>query len=119
MTNLKANEYDKQVAANLRHHRRGRNISMDAVAAELNTALQQIQKYETGVNRISAGRLKQVSLFLEIPLQDFYDEPDIHIPEKLRQSCAGMARDFSTIEDKDIITIIRTLINKFKKGLKS
>lgn len=116
MSNKLFNKYDNQVAVNLRHYIAIKNISMENLATELGITKQQIQKYESGKDRISSGRLKQISLFLGVPLNNFYDEPDMRISEEHRLSSIVMVREFSTIEDKDIIMVIRTLINKFKKG---
>ncbi|MGF7157215.1 transcriptional regulator with XRE-family HTH domain [Bartonella heixiaziensis] len=41
----------------------------------LGITFQQIQKYEKGLNRISAGRLKDIADILSVPLSFFY--PDL------------------------------------------
>jgi transcriptional regulator with XRE-family HTH domain len=42
------------------------------VANLLGITFQQIQKYEKGTNRISAGRLFEVAHFLELPIAFFF-----------------------------------------------
>jgi transcriptional regulator with XRE-family HTH domain len=36
--------------------------------------VQQLQKYESGTNRISAGRLQTISQILDVPVSFFYDD---------------------------------------------
>lgn len=38
----------------------------------LGITFQQIQKYENGLNRVSAGRLKEISDILNVPVSFFY-----------------------------------------------
>ncbi|GAA5110297.1 hypothetical protein GCM10023261_13910 [Bartonella jaculi] len=38
----------------------------------LGVSYQQIQKYEKGLNRVSAGRLKEIADILNVPLSFFY-----------------------------------------------
>ena len=65
---------DRFVGQKVREFRRGRGMSMEKLAGGLGIAYQQLQKYETGRNRISAGRLFSISDVLEVPVQDFFPE---------------------------------------------
>nr|WP_245256844.1 helix-turn-helix transcriptional regulator [Bartonella sp. DB5-6] len=47
-------------------------MSQKQLAHALNVSYQQIQKYETGLNRVSAGRLKDIADILSVPLTFFY-----------------------------------------------
>jgi len=47
-------------------------IGQTKLANALGLAFQQVQKYEKGVNRISAGRLQQISDFLQAPIPFFF-----------------------------------------------
>jgi len=68
-------------AARIDHHvgdriRRRRTIlgyTQEQLADALDISYQQIQKYETGANRVSAGRLFQISQRLEVPINFFFD----------------------------------------------
>lgn len=63
----------KTVAARLLTRRRSLGISQDAAGALLGVSVQQIQKYERGVNRITAASLLQLSVLLEVPVSYFFD----------------------------------------------
>lgn len=64
---------DRHVAARLRSLRLARGLSQKDVAAALGIAFQQVQKYESATNRISAGRLYRLAVVLDMPVQQFFD----------------------------------------------
>lgn len=47
-------------------------MSQEKLGEALGITFQQIQKYERGVNRVSAGRLAQISRITERPISWFY-----------------------------------------------
>lgn len=49
------------------------SISQEELADAVDLTFQQIQKYERGMNRVSASRLYQFSDILEVPVSYFYD----------------------------------------------
>jgi transcriptional regulator with XRE-family HTH domain len=75
-TQKRANSADVIVGANLRRIRVARQTSQQALAASLGVTFQQLQKYERGTNRISAGRLVQLSRALDCSLDDFFTGTD-------------------------------------------
>ncbi len=48
-------------------------LSQTALADQIGLTFQQLQKYEKGTNRISAGKLLAFSRILEVPVQDFFE----------------------------------------------
>ncbi len=64
---------DKTVGANMRKFRTDRLITQMKLAEPLKISFQQIQKYETGANRISASRLWQIAHLLDKDIQDFFE----------------------------------------------
>lgn len=67
-------EVDREVGARVRGLRLGREMSQERLASALGVTFQQVQKYEKGVNRISAGRLQQIATTLDVPLSDLYGD---------------------------------------------
>lgn len=67
------NQIDRVIAKNLRQIRIKRDLSLQDVSKRLGIAYQQLQKYEMGINRISAGRLWQLSVVYRYPIQNFYN----------------------------------------------
>ncbi len=67
------NPTDKHVGKRVRMRRLMLRMSQGKLASELGLTFQQVQKYEKGVNRISASRLQQISHLLQVPVQFFFD----------------------------------------------
>lgn len=65
---------DKHVGHRLRIRRALMGMSQEKMAEYVGVTFQQIQKYERGMNRVSAGRLFQLSKVLEVPVSYFFDE---------------------------------------------
>ncbi|WP_208442618.1 helix-turn-helix domain-containing protein [Bartonella raoultii] len=63
---------DKFVGKKIRFRHKVLKMSQKALADHLRVSAQQIQKYETGLNRVSAGRLKEISDILNVPIAFFY-----------------------------------------------
>jgi transcriptional regulator with XRE-family HTH domain len=49
-------------------------MSQVTLAEKLGVTFQQIQKYEKGANRVSAGRLQKIAGMLDTPITFFYGE---------------------------------------------
>ena len=67
---------DLEVAKRVRALRLQRGISQTELGGILDVTFQQVQKYETGTNRISAGRLQQIAEVLDVPVTYFYSGSD-------------------------------------------
>lgn len=70
---ISAHRVDLHVGRRLRERRWAVGLTLEAVAAPLGIKAQQIQKYETGINRISASRLWELAEVLEVPVSYFFD----------------------------------------------
>ena len=64
---------DKHVGSRVRMRRLMLNMSQEKLADQLGITFQQVQKYEKGVNRISASRLQQMCHILEVPVSFFFE----------------------------------------------
>ena len=65
---------DVAVGKKLKELRTMHRMSQSDVAGKLGLSFQQIQKYETGSNRISASRLYELSNILSVCVSDFFSE---------------------------------------------
>lgn len=66
------NLIDKHVGRRIRWRRRELKLSQEKLGEMLGLTFQQVQKYEKGVNRISAGRLFEVGKVLDVGIGYFY-----------------------------------------------
>ena len=67
---------DVFIGGRLRLWRRTMDIDASALAARIGITYQQLQKYEKGMNRISAARLYTISKELNVPVEYFYRDVD-------------------------------------------
>lgn len=73
---------DAEIGKRIRALRLERGLSQTDLADSLKLTFQQVQKYEKGVNRVSATRLLEIAENLNIPIMFFYgattrtDTPD-------------------------------------------
>jgi transcriptional regulator with XRE-family HTH domain len=61
---------------------------------------QQIQKYETGANRISASRMWDIAVAMEVPVSFFFEGIDGQVPD------TGKARG-DVLTDKEALDLVR------------
>ena len=73
MSKRSPNDIDRLVGARLRSLRTVQDRTLAELGAELGISHQQLQKYETGTNRMSAGMLWQASKVLGIRVEEFFD----------------------------------------------
>lgn len=66
------NIIDKHVGRRIRWRRRELKLSQEKLGEMIGLTFQQVQKYEKGVNRISAGRLFEVGKVLDVGINYFY-----------------------------------------------
>jgi transcriptional regulator with XRE-family HTH domain len=74
MNKKQANAIDRLVGVRVRDRRVALGMSQDALAKKLGLSFQQVQKYEKGTNRISAGRLFVLAQALTSPIAYFFGE---------------------------------------------
>lgn len=65
-------DVDRLVGANVRRLRVERSQTLADLAAELGISHQQLQKYETGANRLSAGMLCNVAEVLGVSIESLF-----------------------------------------------
>ena len=58
---------DQIIGQNIRANRLARGLSQAELADRIGVTFQQVQKYETGVNRVGGSRLIQIAKALNVP----------------------------------------------------
>lgn len=69
-------DIDRLVGENVRKLRIQRSLTLAHLSAELGISHQQLQKYETGLNRLSAGTLCAVAAALGVPVEQMFRSED-------------------------------------------
>ena len=67
------NPIDLHVGSRVRLRRKFLGKSQDALAGHLDLTFQQVQKYERGLNRISASKLFELARALQVPIAYFFE----------------------------------------------
>jgi transcriptional regulator with XRE-family HTH domain len=67
---------DVHVGKRVRHRRWLVGMTQQQLAEKVGIKFQQIQKYETGANRISASRLWDISEAMDVPVNFFFEGLD-------------------------------------------
>ncbi|MDX2141739.1 MAG: helix-turn-helix transcriptional regulator [Rhodospirillaceae bacterium] len=99
----RANSIDRHVGSRIRERRIMLGLSQQQMADMIGVTYQQAHKYERGINRISAGRLFEISRVLNVPITFFYDGLDSGDDESSNQRqrmCLELARNFSSISNQ-------------------
>ncbi|MGE7368392.1 helix-turn-helix domain-containing protein [Neorhizobium sp. NPDC001467] len=63
------------MAANVRATRIAQQLSQEKLAKMVGISYQQLQRHETGRDRIGAGRLQQIAAALQVPVTHFFAGP--------------------------------------------
>ena len=74
MKATRANAVDAAVGARIRNLRLRSRLSQTDLGKQVGVTFQQIQKYEKGMNRVSAGRLAEFAKLFGLPVAAFYSE---------------------------------------------
>jgi transcriptional regulator with XRE-family HTH domain len=72
MTQRSGDPRDAEIGKRVRTLRLQRGLSQTELGALINVTFQQVQKYEKGTNRISAGRLQRIAEVLSVPVSFFF-----------------------------------------------
>ena len=68
-----ATKVDAHVGQRVRGRRKEMGLSQEKLAKSLGVSFQQVQKYEIGINRVSAGRLWDIADSLEVDIGYFFE----------------------------------------------
>lgn len=74
-------EVNAAIGGSLRKLRKQRGMSLEAVGNVIGMTYQQVQKYETGRNRISARNLYVLARFFEVDITAFFSGMTTEPPE--------------------------------------
>lgn len=110
---------DMIVGNKIRELRMAMGMSRHELAAKIEVTHQQIQKYEKGINRVSAGRLVSIAKVLGKPLHYFVttdNESDAPLPTHHQRMCIELTRNFMRIQNSAYQEAISTLVRTIAEG---
>jgi transcriptional regulator with XRE-family HTH domain len=68
-----ATAVDTYIGTQIRDRRSALGLTQEALGKKLGVSFQQVQKYEKGVNRVSAARLFEICKALKVPLASMFE----------------------------------------------
>jgi transcriptional regulator with XRE-family HTH domain len=90
---------DAHVGKRIRHRRWMVGMTQQQLADRVGIKFQQIQKYETGMNRVSASRLYEIAAALEVSIAFFF--------EGLEDGTQGRAAGADILGDREAMELVR------------
>jgi transcriptional regulator with XRE-family HTH domain len=99
----RAGDIDRHVGVKIRERRVMLGFSQQQMAELIGVTYQQAHKYERGINRISAGRLYEISHVLGVPVSFFFEGLETDKAKDLtarQRMCLELARNFAVITNE-------------------
>lgn len=90
---------DLHVGKRIRHRRWMVGMTQQQLAEKVGIKFQQIQKYETGMNRVSASRLWDIAQAVDVPVSFFF--------EGLTEDRARKEIEGDILADKEALQLVR------------
>ena len=113
-------QIDRYVGAKIQELRLAHGMSRQELADLIEVTHQQLQKYEIGTNRVSAGRLALLAKYLNTSVEKFYDgldsmlnavvtEDAVDVSQNQRM-CIEVSRNFMRIKNPEHKDAINALV---------
>jgi len=94
---------DAEIGLRVRTLRLQRGLSQSELGNLISVTFQQVQKYEKGSNRISAGRLQRIAEVLGVPVSFFFAADDM----QKSSSDGGVDVEFSFLQTEGALRLAR------------
>lgn len=117
-------QIDRHIGAKIQELRLAHGMSRQTLGDKIKVTHQQLQKYEIGTNRVSAGRLALIAKYLDTSVTHFYEgldtslntsESDIDLNQNQRM-CIEVSRNFMKIKNSDHKNAINSLVRILAKS---
>lgn len=122
-------QIDRHIGAKIQELRLAHGMSRQDLGERIEVTHQQLQKYEIGTNRVSAGRLALIAKYLGTSVSTFYEGLDAALnaaasdvnPNQNQRMCIEVSRNFMKIKNPDhkdaINSLVRILAKSEQNGL--
>ena len=92
--------FDEHIGGKLRKVRTAAKINQTVLGKALGVSFQQIQKFESGQNRISVGQLWLLCRFLEIPITSVFEGASVNMFKRRESTKPVRARRRAAVKAK-------------------
>lgn len=117
-------QIDRYIGARIQELRLAHGMSRQDLGEKINVTHQQLQKYEIGTNRVSAGRLALIAKYLGTSVSAFYEGLDSSLnavativeSNPNQRMCIEVSRNFMKIKNQEHKDAINSLVRILAKG---
>jgi transcriptional regulator with XRE-family HTH domain len=113
MTRRGGDPRDAEIGQRVRALRLQRGLSQTELGQLISVTFQQVQKYEKGANRISAGRLQRIAEVLGVPVAYFFGAAPDHRPVS-----AGAASEGEFLQTEGALRLARAFARIKEPGIR-
>lgn len=101
---------DIHVGKRVRHRRWMLGVTQQQLGDKVGIKFQQIQKYETGMNRVSASRLWDIAEALDVPVSFFFEgfAKDAEDTETVVADVSESPAQGDLLSDKEALDLVRS-----------
>ena len=117
-------QIDRYIGAKIQELRLAHGMSRQELGDRIEVTHQQLQKYEMGINRVSAGRLALIAKYLNTTVGTFYDGLDTTLNAVIenvdlnqnQRMCIEVSRNFMRIKNPEHKDAINSLVRILAKS---
>lgn len=117
-------QIDKFIGSKIQELRLAHGLSRQELGEKIEVTHQQLQKYEMGINRVSAGRLALIARYLGTSVSTFYEGLDdklnaVPIDVDFNQNqrmCIEVSRNFMRIKNLEHKEAVNSLVRILAKS---
>lgn len=114
---------DSHVGRQIRKYRQSRGVTQQELARALGISYQQIQKYENGANRVSAGRLYIIAKALGTQIGAFFEDSALSLRQDqlsvTSEDVVQAAKELSAVPDPRVRNSIRALVRLLSESTRN
>lgn len=99
---------DVHVGKRIRHRRWMVGMTQQQLGEIVGIKFQQIQKYETGMNRVSASRLWDIAAALDVSISFFFEGLDASESDMVHQATSADKLKGDLLADKEALELVRS-----------
>ncbi len=99
---------DVHVGKRVRHRRWMVGMTQQQLGDIVGIKFQQIQKYETGMNRISASRLWDIAQALDVSISFFFEGFDAEVVSSDAEAAPKTVQRGDLLADKEALELVRS-----------
>jgi transcriptional regulator with XRE-family HTH domain len=115
MTQRAGDPRDAEIGRRVRTLRLQRGLSQTELGTLIKVTFQQVQKYEKGTNRISAGRLQRIAEVLTVPVSFFFATFD---DDKPKSGGDPLSVEFSFLQAEGALRLARAYARIKQPGIR-